>query len=141
MDLVLLLCGKLLGEGTYRKVYRFNLDTSCVIKFELDGNSFSNITEWKIWEETKYSGAAMRWLAPCVAISPYGNILVQKYAQDVSLSDLPKRIPRWMTDLQPTNFGRYKGRIVARDYGLNCALQHGMRNKLQRANWRKPDSL
>jgi hypothetical protein len=116
--------GKELGCGVSRRVYVNNLNRDQVIKYEDDPTQrHQNVMEWRIWDIAKDFPALKRWLAPCFHISPDGKYLVQARVKILTLDDkLPETLPAWMTDLKVQNFGRYKGRIVACDYGTMLAM-------------------
>lgn len=124
------MCGPLLGEGVYRRVFRCAIDPRYVVKFETRANSFANVIEWETWCIARHQDAGL-WLAPCLAISDKGQVLLQRYAEDVTEADIPDRVPAWLSDLKPENFGRVDGRIVCRDYGGTLILQHAMTAKTQ----------
>lgn len=126
-----LFCGKLLGSGIGRVVYRHLHDPSLVIKIEEKSGSFQNIIEWDIWQSLCHAKPVAKWLAPCVAISPSGIILIQKYAHDIT-GKLPKKMPASLCDFKKENYGIYNDHIVCRDYGtakLNFAT------KLNKNEW------
>lgn len=126
------LCGSLIGEGTYRKVFQCTLDPALVVKVERDPHNFMNVHEWRNWELLReWSGSS--WLAPCRMISPRGTILIQERAISIYPEDMPDKVPSFLSDLKWENFGRINGRIVCRDYGFvvtNASL------RLKKANWR-----
>lgn len=113
-----LLCGALLGEGAYRKVFECKVDPSLVVKVETDEEhrSFANVAEHKNWSENELYKPVSDWLAPIIAISPCGLILLQKRVEPLRDSELPEKIPSFLTDTQRANFGLYEGRVVACDY-------------------------
>lgn len=115
------LCGPLLGEGVYRRVFRCAIDPNFVVKFETRSSSFANVLEWEAWSVARYQEAGV-WLAPCLAISDKGQVLIQRFAEDVTEAEIPDLVPAWLTDLKPENFGRVDGRIVCRDYGAAALL-------------------
>lgn len=113
VELFHFMCGDRIGQGIAREVYVFKPDPELVIKFELGKQDFQNVTEWMIWEEAPM--AASRWLAPCIDISDSGKILLQ-YRCTPWLGKPPKH-PKWMDDMHMDNWGTYRGRPVAMDYG------------------------
>lgn len=128
--------GRKLGEGISREVYQCAINEELVIKIEGGTDAFfQNVMEWEIWQEiegTKYA----KWLAPCKSISPNGMVLLQKYASDVLIKELPKKLPKFLTDLTCGNFGRYDGRIVCRDYGVSEIIKYGFKNvEMVKADW------
>ncbi len=116
-ELGFFILGPRIGIGTSRDVFEFNLDKSMVVKVENKAGSFSNVTEWQVWREIKGTKAA-KWLAPCAFISQCGSFLIQQKAEDIHDDRrIPKKIPRFLTDVKKENFGIIDGRVVCRDYG------------------------
>lgn len=136
-DLFRLVCWKSLGSGCYRHVFEFN-DTK-VIKYELSSGKFANIAEYNIWKHLKENcHPAMKWFAPCTAISPNGVWLVQERTTPVPIEILRKEVPRvpaYCTDLKAQNWGRLGKRIVCHDYAeLNKDL--GLSSlRMRKADW------
>lgn len=126
--------GDRLGEGAYRAVYRCVFDPKLVFKFETAKGTFSNVSEWDIYSEVRGTPLE-KWFAPCVHIADNGNVLIQYYARTIKPKELPKRIPGFFTDLQPTNWGMYRGHPVCRDYGMNHAMRLGLKTKMKPASW------
>lgn len=127
MDTFGMFCGKMLGEVTYRTVYEYALDTSLVVKFEHGAASFSNATEWELWQDVKEIKKARKWLAPCVRISGCGILLLQKRTsplpEDYDLQKhYPKGIPDWLSDVKRSNWGLLDGDLVCHDYGNNLCI-------------------
>jgi len=108
------LVGDYLGGGCYRKVFALKHSPDLVIKVEQNEGVFHNVREWDVWETIQYCPRWRRWVAPCVAISPRGNFLIQRRTEPVR--KLPARLPGFLTDLKPENFGRLGGKIVCHDY-------------------------
>lgn len=74
-DLLNLLLGTKLDEGSFRKVFALRGDDADkVVKIETGAASFYNILEWEIWSEAPRKWR--KWLAPCIDISPCGSALV-----------------------------------------------------------------
>jgi len=111
------LCGKKIGSGCYRKVYECSFDNTLVVKVESRSQCFSNILEWTYWGELHWMEGYKEWLAPCVQISPSGGVLIQKKIEPIRRNELPKKLPQFLTDIKPENFGMYEGRLVCCDYG------------------------
>lgn len=124
--------GDKIGEGISRKVYEFRLDPSLVVKVEQKSGRFQNIHEYQFWEDFQWENGIARWLAPCVAISPCGSVLIQKKVEPLRRSDLPKLLPIFLTDLKITNFGLYEGRVVACDY---ATILDRPNTRLKNADW------
>lgn len=130
-----ILCGDFLGEGSARKVYALRTNPEYVVKVEERGGSFQNVAEWDIWSWVK-AGPMQKWFAPCEMISTCGVILVQRKVDSMRLSDRPLRLPQFLCDLKPENFGVFEGRIVCCDYGtVGSAIRTVPRNMV-RAEWR-----
>ena len=106
-----------LGKGVSRKVYPLAHTGEWVLKVETDAYSFQNPQEWLIWRAVRNTRHA-RWFAPCKAISPGGQILVQRRTSTPGPRDFPKRLPGFLIDLKRENYGLLEGRLVAHDYGL-----------------------
>jgi hypothetical protein len=136
MDLFSLCAGKRLGEGAYRVVHRCPWDQSLVFKFEVFIGTFSNVAEWDFWKQCEYYLPIKRWLAPCVAISDSGNVLIQKFTEDLPPDyRLPKKLPSAFTDIKRDNWGLYEGRLVCRDYAIHRVFNQGLNNRMRKATW------
>lgn len=139
-DLAGLFIGALLGTGTYRDVYELGIDPELVVKIEARNDSkgnphFCNVTEMDIWCNSK-DHEWRRWLAPCVFISSYGTVLIQRRTQHCPKHRLPKIVPNFLADLKQENWGLYKGRPVVHDYG-NHSIFHVAKNahRLIKGRW------
>lgn len=139
-DLASLFLGEKLGAGTYRDVYALGIDKDLVVKIEArndnEGNPhFCNVAEMDIWLHSR-DHAWRKWLAPCLFISNYGAVLIQRRTQPCPLSKLPKKVPNFLADLKPENWGLYDGRPVVHDYG-NHAVYHVARgaHKMVKGHW------
>lgn len=112
-----LMVGELIARGTYREVYAFGMHPQeWVVKIEnSNARAFCNAAEWEFWCHTETYPEVRRWLAPCSKISMDGNVLVQARTQP--LKKLPDELPDFLTDIKRENFGIYRGRVVAHDYG------------------------
>lgn len=128
------LVGDQIGTGMFRTVYACLLDPSLVIKTEDREGSFHNILEWENWDDNQFAPAVARWLAPCVAISPCGGVLVQKRVDPIRPGEpkLPKQIPSFLTDVKLENFGWFENRIVCCDYGYTHTT---LSTRLRKARW------
>lgn len=112
-----LFCGDLLGEGIHRKVFEHRFDQTVVIKCEQSHSTFANVREWKLWDECRDYKPVADWLAPCIDISPMGTILLQRRVVPFSRRDpLPEKIPDWVLDVKPQNWGWLDNRPVVHDY-------------------------
>lgn len=126
------LCGKYLGSGAAREVYAYRPDPTLVIKLEThrysDAYSYQNVNEYTTWSRlpTRYR----KWLAPCVAISDDGRVLLQRRAERVRSNQLPTRFPAWLGwDLKRRNWGLYRGKPVLVDYGCTDLIAFAMANQ------------
>lgn len=129
-----ILIGKKIGSGAYRDVYNCRLDSSVVLKIEKEAGTFSNIREWKLWEEIVY-GPFEKWFAPCIDISPNGHILIQKKVEPLRKSELPKEVPYFFTDVKPENFGLLNGKFVCCDYGSVPFSRHWTEKRMRAPHW------
>lgn len=129
-DFLNLFAGTLLGEGCSRKVFEHRHDKTLVIKVE-EGPTHHNVGEWDAWCAWGDEKPG-QWLAPCVALSPLGRVLLQRRVMPVMLEELPESVPQFLTDLKASNFGRYEGRIVCCDYG---SLVTQLPQRLKKAHW------
>jgi hypothetical protein len=126
-DSLYLFLGEKLGEGQYRDVYKFGIDPDLVVKIEARNHPkgypmFCNTVEMGIWCES--NGTPWRkWLAPCVFISNYGAVMIQRRTTPCPAHRLPKLVPNFLADLKPDNWGLYKGRPVVHDYGNHAVNQ------------------
>ena len=132
-DFFFTFCGDLIGQGAFREVYEYALDPTYVVKIETAARSFSNIQEWLIWNEVKWTPEVAKWLAPCKLISPSGSILVQKRTRPAK--NFPEKMPSWMTDFKRTNFGMLGSQFVAHDYGGSLALSRGVTTRMKKVEW------
>lgn len=126
------LCGKRLGDGHSRAVYECELNPEYVVKFCIYEGGFQNVWEWETWLELRSSKWHSEWLAPCVSISPCGSILIQKRTKPLGKRRLPAKVPKFLSDVHRSNFGVYKGRIVAHDYAINHLMRHGRTKALKK---------
>ena len=134
-DLFRLLCGELIGEGQFRKVFACNIMPDCVVKIDTRSN-WSNVGEMEMWDELRGSPLA-RWLAPVEWLSAGGIWLIQKRTQPIKAEQLPRRIPDIFADLKPENWGLLKGRPVCHDYGNHNAYTVAKRRaRLRAVRWR-----
>lgn len=111
-----LLCGDLIGEGQFRQVFEHAFDPTLVVKVEKKLGTFSNVYEFQVWEDQLYYKPVSKWLAPCIIIAETGRVMIQKRVDPLRESELPKKLPAFMTDLKISNFGKYENRIVLCDY-------------------------
>ena len=127
-QLVDMLLGDKLGEGSFRKVYTCYMNTLYVVKVETR-TPFSNLAEWELWQAARRlrGGKWAHWLAPCIRLSYGGHILIQARAE--KLDKLPEEVPDFLCDVKPANWGLIDGRAVCVDYawhqGEANILLHG----------------
>lgn len=134
-DLLRLVCGfDPIGSGAFRAVYPHLQRPDLVVKVEVNAGAFQNVNEWTLWEWCQYDKKISRWLAPCVAISSCGTILLQRRTEPARLSDFPASIPAFLTDTKRANFGVLDGRLVCHDYGMVRALMSNPM-RMRRAEW------
>lgn len=116
-DLFDMFCGEKIGSGIHRDVFACKLMPEYVVKVEKDDyREFANIMEAKFWWNNERYRPVAQWLAPVKALSPDGRILLQARCSPVRTTELPEKIPSFLTDVKPANFGFYDGRIVCCDY-------------------------
>lgn len=129
-----LVVGKRLGAGDFRDVFVCNLNQNWVVKFQRDKGDFDNVNEWQTWQEFKHDKKIAKWLAPCHFISGSGDILIQERTK--YLERLPKKMPRFLTDTKPSNYGFLNGHIACHDYGFLLYINKS--NTIMRTvEWRK----
>lgn len=142
-DSLLDLCiGDIIGEGYSRVVYEWLPDPTLVLKVARDDNMYkgiaSNIAEFELWERVafgSYYEEAKEWLAPVNMISKDGRCMLMAKTESLRASELPKKVPCWMTDIKQDNVGLFEGRIVFHDYAMNLIPENGLCKKKKKANW------
>ena len=132
-----LLCyGDKIGSGSFRDVWQCRLDSKMVVKVERDDTqwrNFHNIHEAKFWSDNEHYEKVSKWLAPVEYVSPDGFILIQRKVEPIPKDyKLPEKLPAFLTDIKPSNFGLLDGKLVCIDYGLNNSNPS---LKLTKANW------
>lgn len=133
LDLIMMMTGDWIGGGQGRDVYVFGPKNDLVLKVEPYGKSFQNAMEWEVWNSVERDSPAEKWLAPCVAISPAGRFLLQYRTQPVL--HYPEKIPTFLADTKPDNFGSYDGRVVAHDYGTTLHRTGALSMRLIKSKW------
>lgn len=135
-DIVDLFLGRKIGSGCARDVYECAFDSRSVIKVESKYASFQNVSEWKIWEALRDTPQA-RWLAPCIAISATGSVLLMRKTEPLQEKQLPKKMPAWLTDFHMANYGMLDGRVVCHDYGVADSVVIGMgaSKRMKKPDW------
>lgn len=128
VDFANMFVGEKIADGSARDVFKYIPDPTKVVKVEVRGKSFQNISEWQFWEDFKNKKSVAKWLAPCHAISACGIFLIQEYARDLIPSEHPKRLPEFITDHKIENLGVIDDRLVCRDYGyVNADVEVNLR--------------
>jgi hypothetical protein len=132
-DLILMICGKRIGSGTFRDVYEFNLDPEYVVKLEKKSTS-SNITEFTIWDEVRGLKGNLAWVkgwfAPIIYLSPNGKVLIMKKTEPKLNKERPNKVPAFLMDAQHDNFGWLGNKFVCHDYGfINGLISYNKRFK------------
>ena len=133
-DLLDLIKGDRLGEGSARQVFRYALHDDLVVKFETGAASFQNAVEWELWGWAKDTPME-RWLAPCRRISACGTILIQDRCEPLPKRLIPKKLPAFLNDTKVENFGVLKGRVVCCDYGIAIAAIRRSSRRMVKASW------
>jgi len=123
---------KPIGSGISREVFIFEPEPRYVLKVEWKPTEFwANIQEWNNWLWLKDS-CYEKWLCPCYFISETGAVLIQRRAQSVVKSELPRKIPPFFLDKKVENWGRIGNKIVCLDYPHLCP-DYG---KMKRVYWK-----
>lgn len=137
LDLISSICGKFIGGGCFRNVFEYNPDPDFVVKIE-HGTGRANIVEHQIWEEV--SGLCgnlafvKKWFAPVKWISPSGRILVMQRTEILEGKKKPEKVPTFLWDIKPDNFGWIGNKYVCHDYGFFHALTNYSK-RMKKANW------
>jgi len=90
-----------------------------VIKKALWPGAFSNRVEYIIWQQIADEPDLAAVLGACPAMSFTGEHLLMERLSDLSTSAhiAARRVPCWVTDRKPTNFGiNAAGEVKMRDY-------------------------
>lgn len=123
-------CGEELGRGMSRVVYECEINPKLVIKIEQPGR-FQNVREFSNWEDFEFEDEVNQWLAPCYWLSPNGRILVQEKCEPVTRSELPDKIPKFITDSRVDNFGKLNGKLVCLDYSFMITNAELVKKKIE----------
>lgn len=127
--------GELLGSGIYRDVYSITGSNQYVLKICNKPGDFSNVTEWEVFNFVNAT-PHHRLLAPCFSISPDAQFLIMGRTFPIKdVKDLPSRVPAWMTDLKPQNWGRRGDKVVCHDYATNLVLNQCVLSATKPARW------
>lgn len=124
--------GDLIGEGSKRAVFEYNLDKRYVVKLAVRPDA--NFREHDLWNELKHDDVS-KWLAPCHWISHYGDIMLQ-YKTEPLPDDfkMPKKLPEFLTDIKKSNFGLLNGKLVAHDYDLTLNANFAIKSKMRKVH-------
>lgn len=131
-DLLGMVCGERLGNGMSREVYVYRPDPTLVIKIET-GGWHQNVQESTVWDRVKFVDGISEWFAPVVQLSAYGQILLQKRTEPATV--FPDKIPAFLTDCKPGNFGMLNGKFVAHDYANHLLMEKGMTKRMRTMKW------
>jgi len=133
-DILLGLLGAELGAGAHRTVFEAGWCDDLVIKIET-GAVGANGREWEVWKDLKDTPDE-KWLCPCVMLSPGTTALVMRRAKPIpDLSVLPTRLPWWVTDVKPENWGMLDGRPVLVDYANHRFFSQGLGRTRRVKRW------
>lgn len=141
-DIISSICGEHLGTGAFRRVYDYNLEAGYVVKIE-EGSSRCNVVEALVWEEVQGLCGDLewvkKWFAPIKWISPGGHILVMQktelYPKNERMQP-PEKIPKFLWDIKPENFGWIGRNYVCHDYGQFYNMIHYPKS-MKKINWNK----
>jgi hypothetical protein len=130
-------CGDLIGNGTSRRVYQYTMDSTLVVKIEFKEAEkrimFCNVVEWDVYSEMMDCKAIAKFMAPVIALSPCGRILLQKKTTPLQKNTkLPQILPAIFGDTKVENWGLLNGKVVCHDYANHRAF---------RLNYKRPDQM
>lgn len=127
VDMVSSLFGKYLGEGCFRTVFEYALDSDYVIKIEESGSQ-CNLVEYMMWDEIQGLHGNLeyvkKWFAPVKWISPNGRLLVMKKTLIKDNRVKPTEVPEFLWDIKEDNFGWIGNNYVCHDYGQFYNFRH-----------------
>lgn len=110
------LCGELIGSGSFRDVFQYQLDPNYVVKIQREKGMFNNIIEFEIWKLVMGSEYE-KYFARCSWISDGGRIMLQrKTTPFTKRKPAPEVIPNFFTDIKDSNFGYIGKQLTAHDY-------------------------
>lgn len=137
-DLILMLCGRRLGEGTYRTVYEYNLQPEKYVVKTENNSTNSNIAEYIIWDEvqglTNELAWVKEWFAPIKYCSPNGKIIIMERTRECPDKKRPDKVPEFFMDVKYNNFGWIGNKFVCHDYGFIFRFLK-YEKKFQKAVW------
>lgn len=126
-----MLLGKYLGRGRFREVYVCGIDESLVVKVARDRDGcLHNGMEWEHYWDLHEIEKVKPWLCPVERITDDHSILLMKRAETIQKHQLPKKVPKFVTDLKPENLGWYEGRPVVIDYAY---ILYDVKTKMKKA--------
>lgn len=113
-----MLCGRKIGEGIHRTVFVCKIRPDLVVKVEnQEMRHFSNVMEEKFWSDQQHYEPVRKWLCPIEFLSPDGRLLLMRRVEPIRATDeLPDKLPAFLADLKPENFGWLDGNLVCVDY-------------------------
>lgn len=129
------ICTKVIGEGSSRETYSSFVLPGHVVKVEDRAASFQNVIEWTVWQNVKTMPSVAKWFAPCDWISPGGSILLMRKTTPVPDGSFPTKLPEFLTDFKPSNYGMYQGNFVCHDYGLLSVGTNFLSRRLVPVTW------
>lgn len=129
IELMQTLIGERIGRGSLRDVYRLKFNPDLVIKIERNPIHRHNIQEYLFWQEWKHAKSIRKWLAPIEYISPCGTYLIQRYAEPLPRKYTLPKIPKWVADVKPANFGLINGKLVVVDYAYTYSFLNVKKTK------------
>lgn len=133
-DMFLLMCGDIIGRGSFRDVFQYNLNSNWVVKIQRNNDEFSNIKEFEIWCFVKGTEFE-KYFAPCYWMSPDGKVLLQHKTKPITkIRRPPEFIPSFFTDVKDDNFGFIGRRFVAHDYDFTFGkvLKTGLTKRMKK---------
>lgn len=144
-DAIDMLCGKLIGEGSTRKVFECTLMPGYVVKIEKDSSSFRNIAEFDVYSAVKGTDHE-KYFAKIHLMSSNGRILIMEKTVPPGPNDWPEMLPPYISDRHTGNFGmirlknvktgKHLWHFVCHDYGHNQMLEFGLTKRLTKVEWR-----
>lgn len=137
MELLHVLCGKLLGKGSTRSVYKNEFNAKLVVKVaNCKAGIRANIEEFNTWESVQFVNGVNSYFARVHSMSQFGSVLVQECVPNIPAGNY--KIPSFFTDLKAENFGLVvgakKSQAVCRDYGINLLREKDMKINLVNFN-------
>tara|TARA_B110000503_G_scaffold108036_1_gene161522 strand:- start:213 stop:668 length:456 start_codon:yes stop_codon:yes gene_type:complete len=115
-----LLCGDFIGSGIARDVYVYAMNSNYVVKIDNSDDSGHNFNEYNVWTNVVNQPKYAKWFAPILWSSSDHRIIVQKKTKPIT--QLPKELPSFFTDLKLDNFGKIGSQFVCHDYAFTSDL-------------------